>query len=56
MFYYVLPLDWSRSSGRPKQKPDGQSHSMGSVDTSSIIKASESSTSTGSGPAARGRE
>ncbi|CAL8263208.1 unnamed protein product [Lota lota] len=51
--------DWSRSlnaSGQPKQKPDAHSHSMGSVDTSSIIRASESSSSTGSGPVHHRRE
>ncbi|CAL8269840.1 unnamed protein product [Boreogadus saida] len=36
--------DWSRSTSRPKQEPN--SHSMGSVDTSSIIKASEFSSTT----------
>ena len=51
MFY---PLDWSRSTSRPKQEPN--SHSMGSVDTSSIIKASEFSSTTESLPVHPGSE
>ncbi|XP_030223940.1 adhesion G-protein coupled receptor G4 isoform X1 [Gadus morhua] len=46
--------DWSRSTSRPKQEPN--SHSMGSVDTSSIIKASEFSSTTESLPVHPGSE
>ncbi|KAJ3587876.1 hypothetical protein NHX12_011471 [Muraenolepis orangiensis] len=51
--------EWSLSftaSGQPKQRQEGHSHSMRSVDTSTMLKVSDSSSSTESGPIHHQRE